>query len=76
MVTLLVTLAIILGVMVVATLYTIILLAIDPYVISKAIELKLNQMSSYLRKMVHLPFFLQNSGLSQSHSWYETEKFS
>ena len=43
--------------------------------ITKAIEPKLNQVSSYLRNMVHLPFFLQNSGLSLSHSWYETEKF-
>ena len=32
-------------------------------------------MFSYLRNMVHLPFFLQNSGLSLSHSWYEIEKF-
>ena len=53
----------------------IILLAINPHMITKAIEPKLNQVSSYLRNMVHLPFFLQNSGLSQSHSWYETEKF-
>ena len=49
----------------------IILLAIDPHVITKAIELNLNQVFSdtsiggdaYLRNMVHLPFFLQNSGL-------------
>ena len=49
----------------------IILLAIDPHVITKAIELNLNQVfsdtsiggDSYLRNMVHLPFFLQNSGL-------------
>ncbi|XP_023333553.1 kinase D-interacting substrate of 220 kDa [Eurytemora carolleeae] len=48
----------------------IILLAIDPHVITKAIELNLNQVFSetsiggnaYLRNMVHLPFFLQNSG--------------
>ena len=33
----------------------IILLAIDPHVITKAIELKLNQVSSYLRNMVHGP---------------------
>ena len=41
------------------------------HVITKAIELNLNQVfsdtsiggDSYLRNMVHLPFFLQNSGL-------------
>ncbi len=49
----------------------IILLAIDPHVIIKAIELNINQAFSdtsiggnaYLRNLVHLPFFLQNSGL-------------
>jgi len=49
----------------------IIVLAIDPHVIIKAIELNLNQVFSdtsigghaYLRNMVHLPFFLQNAGL-------------
>ncbi|MEM7387874.1 MAG: P-loop NTPase fold protein, partial [Verrucomicrobiota bacterium] len=49
----------------------IILLAIDPHVITKAIELNLNQAFSdtsiggnaYIRNVVHLPFFLQNSGL-------------
>ncbi len=49
----------------------IILLAIDPHVIIKAIELNLNQAfsdtsingNSYLRNLVHLPFFLQNAGL-------------
>merc|ERR1719347_303220 len=49
----------------------IIVLAIDPHVIIKAIELNLNQAFSdtsigghaYLRNMVHLPFFLQNAGL-------------
>jgi len=49
----------------------IIILAIDPHVIIKAIELNLNQAFSdtsigghaYLRNMVHLPFFLQNAGL-------------
>merc|ERR1719312_1442172 len=49
----------------------IIVLAIDPHVIVKAIELNLNQVFSdtsiggnaYLRNMVHLPFFLQNAGL-------------
>eukprot|EP00092_Neocalanus_flemingeri_P007739 GFUD01008355.1.p1 GENE.GFUD01008355.1~~GFUD01008355.1.p1 ORF type:complete len:1621 (+),score=387.09 GFUD01008355.1:109-4971(+) len=48
----------------------IILLAIDPHVITKAIELNLNEVFSdtsiggyaYLRNMVHLPFFLQNAG--------------
>ena len=49
----------------------ILLLAIDPHVITKAIELNLNRAYSdtsiggntYLRNIVHLPFFLQNSGL-------------
>ena len=49
----------------------IIVLAIDPHVIIKAIELNLNQVftdtsiggHAYLRNMVHLPFFLQNAGL-------------
>jgi len=49
----------------------IMVLAIDPHVITKAIELNLNQVFSdtsigghaYLRNMVHLPFFLQNAGL-------------
>lgn len=49
----------------------IILLAIDPHVITKAIELNLNVAYSdtsiggntYLKNIVHLPFFLQNSGL-------------
>ena len=49
----------------------IILLAIDPHVITKAIELNINQAFSdtsiggnaYLRNVVHLPFFLQNAGL-------------
>jgi hypothetical protein len=47
----------------------IILLAIDPHVITKAIELNLNRAFSdtsiggnaYLRNIVHLPFFLQGS---------------
>merc|ERR1719186_798329 len=49
----------------------IIVLAIDLHVITKAIELNLNQVFSdtsigghaYLKNMVHLPFFLQNAGL-------------
>jgi ankyrin repeat-rich membrane spanning protein len=48
----------------------IILLAIDPHVIIKAIELNLTHFAytsingdAYLRNMVHLPFFLQNAGL-------------
>ena len=49
----------------------IIVLAIDPLVIEKAIELNLHQVfvetsisgNAYLRNMVHLPFFLQNAGL-------------
>ncbi|XP_075221124.1 ankyrin repeat-rich membrane spanning isoform X1 [Lycorma delicatula] len=62
----------------------IIILAIDPHVISKAVEVNSRRLLSesnigghdYLRNMVHLPFFLQNSGLrkvkmaqksSQSH---------
>ena len=70
------------------------MLAIDPHVIIKAIELNLNQEfrdtsiggHSYLRNMVHLPFFLQNAGLRKvktaqaiaarsrlAHSWCERE---
>uniref|UniRef100_A0A1B6DF02 Uncharacterized protein n=2 Tax=Clastoptera arizonana TaxID=38151 RepID=A0A1B6DF02_9HEMI len=62
----------------------IIILAIDPHVISKAVEVNSRRLLSesnigghdYLRNMVHLPFYLQNSGLrkvkvaqksSQSH---------
>ena len=49
----------------------IILLAIDPHVIEKAIEINIHQAyrdtsiggNAYLRNIVHLPFFLQNSGL-------------
>ncbi|XP_046681629.1 kinase D-interacting substrate of 220 kDa B isoform X2 [Homalodisca vitripennis] len=49
----------------------IIILAIDPHVISKAVEVNSRRLLSesnigghdYLRNMVHLPFFLQNSGL-------------
>ena len=69
-------------------------LAIDPHVIIKAIELNLNQEfrdtsiggHSYLRNMVHLPFFLQNAGLRKvkaaqaiagrsrlAHSWCDRE---
>merc|ERR1719266_3069404 len=72
----------------------IIVLAIDPHVIIKAIELNLNQEfrdtsiggHSYLRNMVHLPFFLQNAGLRKvkaaqaiagrsrlAHSWCDRE---
>eukprot|EP00095_Tigriopus_kingsejongensis_P008494 snap_masked-scaffold18_size714446-processed-gene-6.15 protein:Tk08494 transcript:snap_masked-scaffold18_size714446-processed-gene-6.15-mRNA-1 annotation:"kinase d-interacting substrate of 220 kda-like isoform x2" len=75
----------------------IILLAIDPHVIIKAIELNLNVAYSdtsiggntYLKNIVHLPFFLQNSGLRKvktavqvassmkskaSNHWIETEE--
>ena len=49
----------------------IILLAIDPHVIEKAIEINIHQAyretsiggNAYLRNIVHLPFFLQNAGL-------------
>ncbi|XP_023721158.1 kinase D-interacting substrate of 220 kDa B isoform X5 [Cryptotermes secundus] len=49
----------------------IIILAIDPHVISKAVEVNSRRLFSesnigghdYLRNMVHLPFYLQNSGL-------------
>ena len=49
----------------------IILLAIDPHVITKAIELNIHQAfrdtsiggMAYLRNIVHLPFYLQNAGL-------------
>ena len=49
----------------------IILLAIDPYIIIKAIELNINEAFAdtsvggyaYLRNMVHLPFYLQTNGI-------------
>lgn len=49
----------------------IILLAIDPHIITKAIELHVHRVFNessisghdYLRNIVHLPFYLQNSGL-------------
>ena len=49
----------------------IILLAIDPHVITKAIELNISQAyrdtsisgDAYLRNLVHMPFFLQNVSL-------------
>ncbi len=56
----------------------IILLAIDPHVITKAIEMNLHTAFSdtsiggnaYLRNIVHLPFFLQNSGLRKVQMLY------
>ncbi|KRT81831.1 hypothetical protein AMK59_5196 [Oryctes borbonicus] len=49
----------------------IVILAIDPHVIAKAVELNTRRLfnesniggHSYLNNMVHLPFYLQNSGL-------------
>ncbi|XP_044755573.1 kinase D-interacting substrate of 220 kDa B isoform X5 [Coccinella septempunctata] len=49
----------------------IVILAIDPHVIAKAVEMNTRRLfsesniggHSYLNNMVHLPFFLQNSGL-------------
>ncbi|XP_034241377.1 kinase D-interacting substrate of 220 kDa B isoform X3 [Thrips palmi] len=49
----------------------IVILAIDPHVVSKAVELSSRRLFTesnigghdYLRNMVHLPFYLQNSGL-------------
>nr|CAD7262820.1 unnamed protein product [Timema shepardi] len=49
----------------------IVILAIDPHIISKAVEFNSRRLFSesnigghdYLRNMVHLPFYLQNSGL-------------
>ena len=46
-------------------------MAIDPHVITKAIELNIHQAfrdtsiggMAYLRNIVHLPFYLQNAGL-------------
>lgn len=51
----------------------IILLAIDPHIITKAIEIHVNRVFNesnisghdYLRNIVHLPFYLQNSGLKK-----------
>ena len=67
----------------------IILLAIDPHIIIKAIELNINEAFAdtsvggyaYLRNMVHLPFFLQNNGskkirLAQKLSAKNKELFS
>ena len=53
----------------------IILLAIDPHVIIKAIELNIHSTfrdtsiggNAYLRNIVHLPFYLQNSGFRKAH---------
>ncbi|KAF0313999.1 Kinase D-interacting substrate B [Amphibalanus amphitrite] len=61
----------------VSTLFTVpeapfvILLSIDPHIISKAVELNINKVFSetaisgndYLKNLIHLPFFLQNSAL-------------
>ncbi|XP_045472917.1 kinase D-interacting substrate of 220 kDa B isoform X2 [Harmonia axyridis] len=49
----------------------IVILAIDPHIIAKAVEMNTRRLfsesniggHSYLNNMVHLPFFLQNSGL-------------
>ncbi|XP_025995855.1 kinase D-interacting substrate of 220 kDa B isoform X3 [Solenopsis invicta] len=49
----------------------VVILAIDPHIISKAVEINSRRLFSesnigghdYLRNMVHLPFYLQNSGL-------------
>ncbi|TGZ46633.1 Uncharacterized protein DBV15_04030 [Temnothorax longispinosus] len=49
----------------------VVILAIDPHIISKAVEVNSRRLFSesnigghdYLRNMVHLPFYLQNSGL-------------
>ncbi|XP_025602086.2 kinase D-interacting substrate of 220 kDa B isoform X3 [Athalia rosae] len=71
----------------------IVILAIDPHVIAKAVEVNSRRLFTesnigghdYLRNMVHLPFYLQNSGLrklkvaqqtAQYHkksAWTETE---
>ncbi|KAL7300780.1 hypothetical protein TKK_0006756 [Trichogramma kaykai] len=51
----------------------VVILAIDPHIISKAVEVNSRRLFTesnigghdYLRNMVHLPFYLQNSGLRQ-----------
>ncbi|KAH0569139.1 kinase D-interacting substrate of 220 kDa B isoform X2 [Cotesia glomerata] len=73
----------------------IIILAIDPHIISKAVEVNSRRLFTesnigghdYLRNMVHVPFYLQNSGLrkvkvaqqtaqhyNKKATWYETEE--
>ncbi|XP_057327504.1 kinase D-interacting substrate of 220 kDa B isoform X4 [Microplitis mediator] len=72
----------------------IIILAIDPHIISKAVEVNSRRLFTesnigghdYLRNMVHVPFYLQNSGLRKvkiaqqtaqlykKGTWYETEE--
>lgn len=72
----------------------IIILAIDPHIISKAVEVNSRRLFTesnigghdYLRNMVHVPFYLQNSGLRKvkvaqqtaqhykKTTWYETEE--
>ncbi|PSN34444.1 hypothetical protein C0J52_21643 [Blattella germanica] len=61
----------------------IVILAIDPHVISKAVEVNSRRLFSesnigghdYLRNMVHLPFYLQNSGLRKVKVAQQTAQY-
>ncbi|XP_066998257.1 kinase D-interacting substrate of 220 kDa B [Anabrus simplex] len=61
----------------------IVILAIDPHVISKAVEVNSRRLFSesnigghdYLRNMVHLPFYLQNSGLRKVKVAQQTSQY-
>ncbi|XP_015122947.1 kinase D-interacting substrate of 220 kDa B isoform X2 [Diachasma alloeum] len=60
-----------------------IILAIDPHIIAKAVELNSRRIFAesnigghdYLRNMVHLPFYLQNSGLRKVKVAQQTAQF-
>lgn len=61
-----------------------VLLAIDPHIISKAVETNSRRLFTqsnigghdYLRNMVHLPFYLQNSGLRKIKVAQQTAQYS
>ncbi|XP_011303261.1 kinase D-interacting substrate of 220 kDa isoform X2 [Fopius arisanus] len=60
-----------------------VILAIDPHIIAKAVELNSRRIFAesnigghdYLRNMVHLPFYLQNSGLRKVKVAQQTAQF-
>ncbi|XP_011499343.1 PREDICTED: kinase D-interacting substrate of 220 kDa isoform X2 [Ceratosolen solmsi marchali] len=62
----------------------IVILAIDPHIISKAVEVNSRRLFTesnigghdYLRNMVHLPFYLQNSGLRKVKIAQQTALYS
>ncbi|XP_011053650.1 PREDICTED: kinase D-interacting substrate of 220 kDa isoform X1 [Acromyrmex echinatior] len=61
----------------------VVILAIDPHIISKAVEVNSRRLFSesnigghdYLRNMVHLPFYLQNSGLRKVKVAQQTAQY-